>query len=431
MKTYLVPFFISLSILSANAQFTITNLGDGLHQMNSAYVDTDMHFYLFGDGYHSFESNPTHQFNDNYASYDVVAYHSDPYDGGEPPQETVGTTGSVTDNPTNPGPATMSNMVQVKRSWNLVEGNKNYFLVMIENNSSSTPQSGCLEFHFSTGDTYIETSNIDDAKNGWFSNRTYDVSEYENFGYSNKYVWDFDNLSFGEQRYIYVKAECLLPAYSYVKTAAVMKLTNDCSDYVALPGGGEGEGGGNGSNGGNGSYPAYVLNSQVSAFPFDPNCIISRCNYLDDYSDERTIPYWIYFQNDGVDPVKDVRVEYFTSAVVKSINLISASNDVVLRWDKHSTVGTNHNPIAEFRFDDIFLMGSNQDPAPDPDKNETAVGWVYFEVCYDLEFVAECLTNRIDIYFNDLDPVIARSKYVEKEQTILLYCVAMLIAQKD
>lgn len=406
MKNLILTFCYCLTLSSLVGQFSMTPLGNHTYQMNSDYSSDDMHFYLFGDGNHSFESDPVHQFDNDSSPYEVVAYHSNPYDDQDPDEEPVGNAKSGAELTTNEA-AEMMNMVQIKKSWNLVNGNHNFFILMIENTTSEQdPLNGCVEFHYDNSDSQFSTGDILDSYTGndWFDGRTPGISDYETEGYTHKYTWTFDGLEYGEQRFIYIKAQCGATPYHRVKVAGVMKI-DDCSVPVSYPQGGKGgDGEGSGSGGGYGTEPIHVLETVVSAFPHDPNIIVSDCNYLGQNYGIRTIPYTIHFNNNGHDPVKNVVVTYATSLEhVISIRLKEASHQVALNWHNHG--GANNEPIASFTFEDIFLPGEKQNPPPNYRDGERTNGWVTFYVCYDLKAVDHCLWNHIDIYFDALDPV--------------------------
>jgi len=413
MKKFNLILILLIAQLSISAQFTMNYVGNGNYEFSSSYSVTDLHFYMFGDGYHSFEKDNRHQFKLNAAIENVIAYHSNPYNDDDPDSSILGTGTNGTTGWTDLAPEDMHNIVQIKTSWNLREDANNYFLLMIENKDDQNPWSGCVEFHYDSEATIINPSEIKDYYNGWFTNRTSDVSDYSQHGYSNKFVWEFDNLVEGEQRYIYIPSKCLLPAFSDVKTCAVIK-TNGCNGTIPFPNGNDLGSGGNGSNT-SGNQAVYELRSQVSAYPHDPNIITSECQTIYQAAAEVTVPYRIYFQNDGVDPVQNVTIDYFTSGVYTNIKLVGASHDVIMNWG----INPSHNayncvndlitipgPDAVFLFKDIFLPGTNQ--AIPPDDYKETIGWVDFLVCYDMtKFDYDCLGNIIDIYFDYLEPISA------------------------
>jgi len=414
MKNLFFILFITLFSASAFGQFQMTHLGNGDHQITSGYPAENMHFYLFGDGYHSFDQHPVHQFHSSSIPADVFAFTSDPYDNDEPEAESVGTANNGAANLRDEAPADMTNIVQIKRSWNLVEGNQNYFLLMVENHDDPKPWNGCVEFHYNEDDSQINTVEIQDQYNGWFAPRTNLVSDYTRHGYTHKFVWQFSDLKLGEQRYIYIPTNCVPAAFSTVKTCGVIKRTAECDEeigYELLPYIGENQNG-SGGLGQNSSkvftdIPIYELISVVSNFPHDPNLITSECNHYQD--DQFTIPYRIYFQNDGRDPVKDVVVDYFTNKPYTNVILDGASHSVEMTWHPHTNNYTSTTgqtlPDAVFTFRDIYLPGTGQGTSS-KDFEET-IGWVDFRVCYNLIDTEgfRCLTNDIDIYFDRLPPV--------------------------
>ena len=412
MKYTLLLLVMSLSLISVNGQVTMTPVGtNGDHQFTSNYPNDHLHFYLFGDGYHSFEHSPEHQFLAGNSS-EANGYIVSPYDDDDIEPELIGTPTHEATTPDDLGPQPMSNMVQVKRSWNLVEGKDNYFVLMIENKNDQVPWNGCAEFHFNIDDSEIDVNDIQDEYNGWFGSRTLVTSDYPNQGYTHKFVWPYDNLVLGEQRYIYIPTQCIPEAWSIVNVAGVLKNIS-CSQqvpYVPGAGGTRGEGGGNGGGSGgsnsNGTDGFYELNSVVSAFPHDPNTIIPECNYLGGYTGEVSIPYRIYFQNDGADPVQNVRIEYLTYFNHSTIKLLGASHAVSMLPLQSNGGSIITSTAASFAFENIFLPGSNQSATVE---YEETIGWVDFEVCYNLQLLSlgSSIDNQIDIYFDTQQPIVA------------------------
>lgn len=220
-KSILLVFVLIASSVSMINGQQWTQVGNyGVHQFQSLQPAENLSFYLFGDGHHSFAQNPRH----TYAapSYlDPVQYSAEPYEDDEEVEESImaPTTGST------PGAVNMMTLesnIQIKRSWSLVQGMDNFFVLSFENKEEN-PISGCVEFYYNKTDLDIDESKIlDDYDNGWVSDRD-NISL--NGPYTNKFVWNYDNLESGEQRHIYIDANCIPEAFSKVETRAVLNVS--------------------------------------------------------------------------------------------------------------------------------------------------------------------------------------------------------------
>jgi len=397
----IVTFCFSSMLHLASAQINVKDLYFGNYEYTSDLPDASLHFYLFDDGYHSFEKDNIHQYSIDNANGNPIAYTTDPYGTDEPEETAIGGGQQGSSSPAI-DKYEMNNKVQIKRSWNLVENMENYYILMFENIESQEPISGCVEFHYNDEDQTINYADVLDQYNNWVIYDDIEDSDYENFGYTHKFVWQFKDLMPNEQRFIYLKGTCDQPSFSLVKNCAVMK--TDCSD-AAPPYNDE-----NGGNG-NGMSEFYELISKVSNFPHDPNCIVPSCVPDNSLTDpfghgNLSINYRIYFQNDGIDPVENVRIESRIDSEIKSVKLHQASHRCYIIW--------NSNEI-ETKFDQIYLPGSS-DPHPSHTYEET-IGWVDLTVCFaedvrdDFYYDNHCIYHNAAIHFDSLAPVITDDTY--------------------
>lgn len=376
--------------ISVNGQTVIYN-GFGEYQFISGFPESDLHFYLFDDGYHSFEENPVHTYKSSAIPATPVLYHTQPYLGDDPDKIifTGVNEGIITTAPPVYG---FDNQIQLKRSWNMVEDQENYFLLMFENSIENENISGCIEFHYNKLDLEIIEANIlDNYNNGWVDNRSVGTSEYS--GYTDKFIWTYDDLKPGEQRFVYIPAKCLQDVFSKVPTRGIMKI-DKCEDYIPD------DGKTDGSNEGIYDGQMYTLESVVSNFPHDPNCIVTNPTCLGK-DGAQTVNYKVYFQNDGVHPVEDVTIEIRFSGEIplSDIYLKSASHDCALSWQ--------HDRLF-VHYEDIFMIGMGQ--APEPTDIEETIGFVELEICFgnDVEFESNqilCFDSDGAIIFDSEDPI--------------------------
>lgn len=391
----------------AQAQINTTSLGSGTYKFDSEYPQNDLHFYIFGDGHHSFENSPQHQFSDDVNPADVVFYTTKPYQPDEPEEELLL---SVTDGVSNAVPAVLEfdNKISLQRSWNFVESQNDYLILMFENVESTTPISGCIEFHYNESQTYIdENAVLDDYNNDWVSTKTISESEFDQW--THKFDWTFDDLAYEEQRFIYIPTKCLAPPLTKLKHMAVMRVS-DCDAKINF------NSGNNGALPDNNESPFYILKSKVSNNPHDPNMIMSNFECFEGTDKLVTINYRVYFQNEGEDAVEDVTLDYTMNLPIINLELIDASHSCVFNYAMSNAT----TPISGFppsgarfqiQFENIFLPGLfEEDPTP---TYESTIGWVEFNVCVDLKelpFNVHCLNSQVDITFDDEDPIIATNQ---------------------
>ena len=356
-----------------------------------------MHFYLYGDGYHSFDSDNQHEFGENAEGNTVLAYHSHPYDTDQVEDLVLNPIIDGIPLPLIPS-YNFPNKVALQRSWDLVNEEDNYFILMFENKESANPISGCIEFHFNVEDSEIEgTAILDDYDNDWVNpNQISTSSEYA--GYSNKFVWTYSDLKENEQRFIYIPADCLANSLEFVNTMAVMKV-DDCTERLKP------DEDGDGADPNNILSPYYTLRSQVKNFPHDPNSIVTDPNCLTKRDQYFTVRYKIYFQNDGVDPVVNVDLDFSVDTPFRSIELIEASDHCKMNWIPQLNESA-YSENVRFKFENINLPGSGAtDPVPD---YEDTYGWVTFDICFNLKIFSlldiYCAESNVDIYFDDLPP---------------------------
>lgn len=340
-----------------------THIGDGTHQFQALQQPENLSFYLFGDGYHSFKQNPRHQYGQGSIP---IHYRAEPYEDDDDVEESI--MDSTTETVAMPEIVNidMEGKVMIKRSWNLVEGKKNYFILSFHN-QGTTATSGCLEFHYNKDDLDISESDLlDDYGNNWVQ---YSDNEPSGYPFSNKYVWTYQGLQPDQQRHIYIKANCIPEAFSEVRTRFVMNVSdnNICDSHTADE-----------------SHSTNLL-SIVKSNPHDPNGIFATPYALFDCDIQQTINYKVYFHNDGETPAQNVFVNLEAKAPINNVKLLSASDKVSMEWDPTASPDENgivHKMEINFLFENIYLRGAGEDPEPSSFSDTN--GFVEFEVCYDL-----------------------------------------------
>ncbi len=383
------------------AQVNIIDMGNGRYGYQSLYNQSDLSFYLYGDGYHSFDPNNIHQYGNNLDAISVKLFHSEPYDHDDPDELGLHIVTNGVDDP-DIVDVPLGNKVELKTSWNLVNGSENYYILMFENNEENVI-SGCIEFHFDSAKSFVnEPGVLDDYSNNWVDNRTPEESEYSE--YTHKYKWEFDDLQVDEQRFIYIPVACLGQVAETVSTLAIMK--TDCLEKLNL------EKSKDGNNEGVTDSDYFTLYSFVSTNPHDPNCIVTESECLVKKATQ-VVRYRIYFQNDGSEPATIVKLDYHINYPFTNVTLVEASHSCKLAWQPDPD-GINESGTIEIDYENIYLPGTGTIPAP---RYEETIGWVDIDVCYAntlMEDPALCADNSVDIYFNDEAPVTAYHSLCKK-----------------
>jgi hypothetical protein len=166
---------------------------------------------MYGDGYYSFDQSHQHQFGTDVTSNnpaEVRYFQSDPYDGSRPKKHSVHnpTNGNLN---ANPPVYTLPNQVSLIRSWNLVEGEQNYFVLSFENSQYSSPINGCIEFHFDQKKTVPNLDSIEvNNDTSWVTDIAPLEAQSLHSDYNKKLTWTFSTLKPNEQRFIYIPAFC-------------------------------------------------------------------------------------------------------------------------------------------------------------------------------------------------------------------------------
>ena len=390
VKKIALIYVFSFTTLVAHPQ-TMNYLGDGTYEFDTDFPTSHLHFYLFHDGFHSFSKNTVHKFLDSSIPTTPELYHKGPYQAGEPELITFPGVNEGTNYVDNIS-FQLANQVEIKTSWNLLEQKQSIYLLMFENTVGNEFLSGCVEFHFNKSDINISDDEIlDDYGNNWVSNRLLMNSEYDE--YTHKYRWDFIDLEFGEQRYVYIPAICQKNVLDIVKTRGVIKF-DDCEIII------EENSKTDGSNSDIYNSNLYTLESVVSSYPHDPNCIVTSpdCLYYD--HGNQTVQYKIYFQNDGEDPVQNVYIDIESLGEVNysSITLTNSSHYCEMIW---------YSDGLHIIFPDILLPGIKQ--YPQPSSIDETIGWVELDFCFELENniynQGECISTIGRVTFDEQLPL--------------------------
>lgn len=391
-KAMMLLFFLALSSQISAQNVLMQDNGNGNYTFISTFPKADLHFYLFGDGYHSFEHSPNHQYHSNNVPALVDLFRTGPYEDEHPDGLLAGSPTEGVSSPSIPQYA-FNNKVELKKSWNLVPDKEHYYILMFENNDA-VPLNGQVEFHFDTVEIAVDEAGILDHYNSWVSNRTLESSEYFSEGYNKKYVWQFTGLESEEQRFIYVPAECLSSRMNKVAVRAVIKY-----DGVQAP---EYNPSSDGSLDHINNSNYFTLTERVRGYPHDPNCIVTNPYALTTIDEDQTVLYTLFFHNEGTALAEDVTLDFFIDEPAFDISFVSSSDHCIVQPVPNAPYGIQDVQIL---FPAIHLPGMGQIPAPN---YYSTIGWVTLRVCLNPTGWQRAFAySDVDIYFDDQPAVVA------------------------
>ena len=378
-------------------QMIPVNNGDGTVSYTSSYPNSNLHFYLFGDGYYTKQKSPLNGYEANATGYDYRFYTVGNKDT-DPPLLTTDGTGSITTTaPISTFPSlNMDPLVDHDISWNLTDFAQTYIIIKFEGGSESKGGGapiGCLEFEYDGTQLDVDVA-ATLIYNDWI-----DSSEVIN---SNKIKFHYSGLGTGDRRAIYVPVIATAPLNTPITYSTTKK--GYCS-----------------------AFEKKVTTTQiVSRYPHDPNYInnifpqslTSTAELLNHYSEtSQFIRYKFQFHNSGEAPAINVAVNNRlgnnlfganNEFDISSLVVLESSHPVVLDFSGSGSGSTTSAGDVIFNFNNINLSGLNEPGQSIP--FDQTIGWLIYEICLD-DFIdvnsidAQCAFNDIDIHFDDQDPI--------------------------
>ena len=79
----LVVLLFMMKGIAGNSQ-TMEYLGNGNYEFDTDFPASDLHFYLFDDGYHSFDKNVVHTYSNSSLPATPTLYYKESYQSGDP-----------------------------------------------------------------------------------------------------------------------------------------------------------------------------------------------------------------------------------------------------------------------------------------------------------------------------------------------------------
>jgi hypothetical protein len=349
-------------------QVSTINLGNGDVRYPTSNCDSnDLRFFIFGDGFYSFENHPTHHYPPSSPGYTAKVWFAQAYDPDPPKLRNAPSSGTTQSGPNTNPEIYMPTNPMIAKSWSLVQNKKHYYMLVFRNNTYSTT-SGCLEFYYKSTELLLDTAIL--QYNGWVYNRTYPVSNQPNF---NKMVkWSFSGLAPGETRIVYVPMKVLQPQDAIVTTASRVRI--GCT----------------------GNVPLVVQQNDVRATPHDPNYKSADRYYSG--SSWPFVPlhfkYKINFQNIGTGYATNVVVtdQFSDDLDINTLQLINSEHPF--------TKSVNGNQLT-LTFPNINLPGTKQ-TVPYIFEDSQTESWIEFSICTKNGLLQQKIKNEATVYFDNL-----------------------------
>lgn len=351
------PFIAATSSNQGTYQFQVGNLPSCATGL----------FWIFGDGHFSTSMMPTHRL--QYQNNSVKAFLLEPYKPSQPPgyacSAALCLNGGISSS-TVPNPKIQMapmQFVKIGTSWNPTPGGKHYTIITFENLGGMTKGKVKLTFNNNVNSAVI---NPFDNNQNWTSIPSVNGSMIK---------FNFDNLSFGEQRHVLVETVVAQnPSGKAINYTAEMF---DAQDVLMFQ---------------------QNSSSRIKRYPHDPNDKIVSEEEICASHAAKELKYTITFQNEGSYYATNVLLHDLLPEELdfKTFQLISSSHPC--------TVSPSNNDLYVF-FDLIMLPGLAQTFPFIPHPNET-IGFIEFSI-----FTHPCLTegevdNECNIFFDSLDPII-------------------------
>lgn len=372
-RTAIITLCLFYSIFGTGQTFTWTQ-NNGTISYDSNLPSSNLHFYMFDDGFYRKETSPKHFYTSG--SHETSLYEIGNKEGDDPRKHTrivlVDPHSSSVPNPHTP--LIIKGSAEAKTSWNITQNYFGMILLEFQNDFSSLPSSGCLSLEY---DPAILSVTVNPCPMGWAT-----LIEHS----SGMITWTYSNLLPDEQRVLYLPANSLLPKNSNFKLTAT--IADKCS-----------------------SPRTTTTRHTTQALPHDPNnkLVINTDNLAETWNDQipesivpQEVVYRINFHNDGQNYAQNVEILdiIHPDADPGSIQFLSSSHPCTFITDWH---------LLTINFDDVYLPGAGQnDPQPYP--FHQTVGYFEYSICIPERInTLECHDTEAKIFFDAIGPVIAEN----------------------
>ena len=396
MKRSALTLLLLMATLLYNAllaQTTIVHTNDystrtTTYKVTGTQPGTNM-FYMFDDGYFSFNTEPVHQYrkDDDFitTSYELVPYtvtpptsriHHIDYNGtGVPP-------GSAT------SALFMGNQtVRVGQSWDAATNFEMWLIVSFAYppQAGGQPIDGTVKLFLDNNFNYL----YDDYNSDWISSPG--VNSPTLGQYSTKVEWDYSQLRPGEIRHVYAKV--------FVQPGPSNSL-NVGTEFT-------------------GNFPGCDAGCDIEDHtvlmrkdkPIDPNKMTVEQPCLTSGTGNRQLlDYGVYYYNEGTGFAQNVFLDI-------QIDQNITANDITITNSSHPCTFTV-NPTSgnlEITFPNIYLPGLNQ-ASPHIYTWDQVNAFVEFSVCSESNLIpGQVITASTEIYFDSMPPVPTNIVYTYAE----------------
>ncbi len=415
-----------------NNKATFTSSLRPLRQIAGAPEAFYTHYWEFGDGRFSFETNPTHVFKDT-GTYDVIYYATNNYDDGKPPprrrKKVPVKTKALYARQSSSSFFKQGGGIEMKVNRMPRAGEELVLIIGYRNRDKTAAQNGSLvlfynERHFRQENfelaeerayhgektsslssiaylenEVIETSgfsissgpNAENHDAAAFAGRFADLLRLKQQQFRQNNVWRFENLQQGEEKFFFIS---LQTTPEMIKdTNAVVTLTG-----MMVP------------DDPNGELEEFELELQIVA-SHDPNRMIlrnRRLNYRFTGS-KKEMTYKVRFQNTGKGPagIIDVAVAVPTMLNAQTLEVMDQYPKCIPCDSAAAGQSCLDTIISKdsihFVFKNIYLPGLRQDGFSDPD---STYGFVKYRLQFKKKMKKLPFESRAAIVFDNNKPVI-------------------------
>lgn len=375
-QIFLLILLFNLSIAATGQQYdpqvVATNIGNGDVAYNTSNCDrNDLRFYIFDDGFYSFESDPVHHYPPSSNGHTAMTWFARAYDPADPILRYASSPGPTQNGQNNNPIIHMPSNPLISNSWALRQYKEHYYMLVFRNTTNNI-SSGCLDFYYNSLELDLNSAGILQYNN-WVVNRTTPTSNEPNF--DRMIQWQFNNMNPGETRIVYIPMKPRLPIDAVITTASRMRV--GCSSNV----------------------PLVLAYDEVRETPHDPNH-----KSVDRAIAGITFPYVplsftykINFKNIG---------KWYANTVVVTDELASFFDPATIKMlgSKHQFTHSVNGNLLTFTFPNINLPGTKQIVPYMFDDDETE-SWVKFSICTRDGTPPLTIQNYATIYFDNLDGI--------------------------
>ncbi len=344
----------------------------GMVQFNSNLPSSNLHFYVFGDGYFFSGMHPSHFHNPGV--HETILFTVGNKEGDDPTKEendiVVPPHNGTPPNPFQP--INIATTIEAQLGWNITSDFDGMIVLKFQNDFSSQLSSGCIEFQYNPAALDVSEWDIS-TPSDWCQLTS---------AHPGLFKWEYTKLAPDEQRVIYLNAKSNVAAGSNLNALAT--LAPNCANPIIS-----------------------LLSFTSSTYPHDPNKkIVTNTDELQVTRGlprkevPQTLVYEVEFHNNGNNFAEDVYV-------YDQIHPYADPSTLEFLGSTHPSTYHIQGNMLYVVFDNIMLPGSNQVTPQTYSFAETLAGYSY-SICVPEEIEPlDCMPTNVEIVFDQLQSVFA------------------------